>query len=63
MWDFGDVVRDAQPTFVREDARAALVATTDDYGYSDKWHYDTSGYIDLGTQFAEALHRLGARVN
>ena len=24
-------------------------------GYSDKWHYDSAGTIDLGRQFAEAL--------
>jgi hypothetical protein len=57
VWDYGDVVREAQAAFVRQDARASLVTTTDDYGYSDKWHYDTPGYIDLGRQFADALNR------
>ena len=37
---------------------AALVTTTDIYGYSDPWHYDSAGYIDLGKQFAIALHGL-----
>ena len=45
----------SQAAFVRDDACAALVTTTDGYDYSDKWHYDTAGYIDLGRQFAEAL--------
>jgi hypothetical protein len=30
----------------------------DGYGYSDKWHYDSAGYIDLGRQFAEAMANL-----
>jgi hypothetical protein len=38
--------------------RAALVTTTDTYGYSDPWHYDSSGYLDLGKQFAVAMHGL-----
>jgi iduronate 2-sulfatase len=63
VWDFGDVVRCAQAALVRRDAGAALVTTTDNYGYSDKWHYDTVGYIDLGRQFAEALHRLEMQAN
>ena len=53
-------VREAQAAFVEKDARAALVTSTDDYGYSDPYHYDTAGYIDLGRQFADALHELEA---
>ena len=56
VWEFGDVVRAAQAAWVEADGHAALVTTTDDYGYSDPWHYDTAGYIDLGRQFADALH-------
>lgn len=55
VWDHGNIVRNAQAMFVRNDRAAALVTTTDRYGYSDKWHYDTAGYIDLGRQFARAL--------
>jgi len=55
VWDYGRVVRDAQAMFVRKDGSAALVTTTDGYSYSDNWHYDTAGYIDLGKQFADAL--------
>ena len=58
VWDHGDMVRNAQAMFVRSDGSAALVTTTDRYRYSDKWHYDTAGYIDLGRQFAQALARL-----
>lgn len=55
VWDYGTAVREAQATFVENDESAALVTTTDGYRYSDKWHYDTAGYIDLGRQFAQAL--------
>lgn len=55
VWDLGGIVRDAQAMFVRRDGAAALVTSTDSYGYSDRWHYDTAGYIDLGRQFADAL--------
>ena len=61
VWDYGDVVRRAEADFCAKDACAALVTSTDKYGYSDKWHYDTAGYIDLGKQFAEALHALAQK--
>lgn len=52
VWVHGDRVRKAQADFVKKDGNAALVTSTDKYGNSDKWHYDTGGYIDLGKQFA-----------
>ncbi len=55
VWTHGDVVRAAQASFVEEDKNAALVKTTDNYGNSDPWHYDTAGYLDLGKQFADAF--------
>ena len=58
VWDYGEAIRAAQAAFVEHDARAALVTSTDAYGYSDKWHYDTAGYLDLGRQFAEAMMAL-----
>ena len=58
VWEFGDVVRTAQAAWVEADGHAALVTSTDEYGYSDPWHYDSAGYIDLGRQFAAALHSL-----
>ncbi len=58
VWDHGAVVRDAQTEFVRNDARAALVTATDEYGYSDNWHYDSAGYLDLGVKFADAYLRI-----
>lgn len=55
VWNYGDIVRDAQASFVADDGCAALVTSTDGYGYSDPWHYDSAGYIDLGAKFAEAI--------
>ncbi len=60
IWTHGDIVRQAQADFCEHDAAAALVTSTDEYGYSDPYHYDSAGYIDLGMQFADALHALGA---
>lgn len=55
VWEYGEVVRAAQAAWVEADGHAALVTATDEYGYSDPWHYDTAGYIDLGRRFADAL--------
>lgn len=57
-WRHGEIVRAAQMAFAKNDAAAAVVTTTDKYGYSDPWHYDSAGYLDLGVQFAEALYKL-----
>jgi len=58
VWDHGDTVRQAQADFVEGDGHAALVTSTDDYEYSDPWHYDTDGFVDLGSQFAVAMMRV-----
>ncbi len=61
VWTWGDAVRDAQANYVAEDGNAALVTSTDNYGYSDPWHYDSEGFIDLGRKFAEAIAALRNR--
>jgi len=58
VWNHGEIVRQAQKSYVTGDPRAALVTRTDAYGYSDPWHYDSAGYLDLGTRFATAVHEL-----
>ncbi len=55
VWRHGDLVRQAQASFVKNDRYARLVTETDDYNYSDPWHYDTYGYLELGKRFAEAI--------
>ena len=54
-WTHGEVVRAGQAAFVASDESARLITTTDTYGYSDPWHYDSAGYLDLGKQFAAGL--------
>jgi hypothetical protein len=61
VWTYGDVIRQAQADFVSDDGNAALVTSTDNYRYSDPWHYDSEGYIDLGRQFAIAMAKLRKR--
>ncbi|MBU3820565.1 sialate O-acetylesterase [Flavobacteriaceae bacterium XHP0103] len=58
VWDYGDLVQYAQEKFARTDGNAAIVRTTKFYNYSDKWHYDSAGFIDFGKQFAEELSKL-----
>jgi hypothetical protein len=58
VWKYGDIVRAEQENFVKHDANAAIVRTTDSYKYSDHWHYDTEGYLDLGKQFAKKMFEL-----
>ncbi|MEZ6042450.1 MAG: sialate O-acetylesterase [Planctomycetaceae bacterium] len=55
VWEYGEQVRKAQSDFVQRDENAAIVTTTDAYGYSDPWHYDSAGYLDLGARFADAV--------
>ncbi|MCB1019110.1 MAG: hypothetical protein H6509_00360 [Bryobacterales bacterium] len=55
MWNHGAIVRAAQQAFVDSDVAAAIVTSTDSYGYSDPAHYDSAGYVDFGKKFAEAL--------
>lgn len=61
VWDHGDIVRAAQHAFAEKDRSAAVVTSTDSYLYSDQWHYDSFGYLDLGERFAEALKQLDGK--
>ena len=55
VWDHGELVQYAQEKYARTDGSAAIVRSTRYYKYSDPWHYDSEGYVDLGKKFAEAL--------
>jgi hypothetical protein len=61
VWEYGDIVRIAQADFVKKDGRAVLVTSTDNYGYSDPYHYDSKGFLDLGNKFAEALYSISKK--
>jgi len=41
---------------VKHDENAPIGISTDEYNYSDPWHYDSAGYLDLGEKFADAVH-------
>lgn len=58
VWKWGDRIRAAQQGFCENDPAAALVTSTDSYGYSDPYHYNSAGYVDLGIRFAQAMHVL-----
>jgi len=58
VWEYGDIVRQAQHQFVNDDPDAAIVTNTDTYSYSDPWHYDSEGFIDMGIQFAVRIDSL-----
>ncbi|MEC9092657.1 MAG: sialate O-acetylesterase [Planctomycetota bacterium] len=60
-WKHGQIVRAAQMNYARLDGNAVTVVSTDQYGYSDPWHYDSAGYLDLGKEFAQALIQLEAK--
>ena len=55
---FGETVEQQQRAFVESDANAALMDRTLAYAYSDDLHYDTAGYLEMGRDFAEAMHDL-----
>jgi len=57
-WRYGELVQYAQEEYVRNGKNAAIVRDTQYYQYSDPWHYDSKGYIDLGIKFAEAIYIL-----
>lgn len=61
VWTWGDALREEQAQFVTADGNAVLVTSTEHYGYSDPWHYDSEGYLDLGEKFAEAIAGLRRR--
>lgn len=59
VMDYIETVQQAQQDFVNDDACAAYVTVTDDIEHSDDaWHYDSDGYIRMGTAFAGAIKEL-----
>lgn len=59
VWNTGELVQYAQEKFVKNDKNAAIVRSTKKYNYgNDPWHYDSSGYINLGKNFAEEIFKL-----
>jgi hypothetical protein len=52
---YGDIVRQAQASFVASDPYAAYIDAPVGHGWSDPWHYDSKTYLDLGVSFAKAI--------
>ena len=62
VMDYIETVQRAQQEYTKSDACASYVTVTDDLEYSDDaWHYDTDGFVRLGTAFAEAMRELELR--
>lgn len=61
VWDYGELVQYAQEKYAKTDKNAAIVRNTRYYKYSDPWHYNSNGYIDLGEKFAEAVYLLNKK--
>lgn len=58
VWKFGKIIMQQQENYTTLNKNVVIVRSTSNYGYSDKYHYDTNGYIDLGKQFANELIKL-----
>lgn len=58
VWEYGELIQHSQEKFAKTDGNAAIVRNTRYYKYSDPWHYDSAGYIDLGEKFADAIYKL-----
>ncbi|MBO6576815.1 MAG: hypothetical protein JJ896_14400 [Rhodothermales bacterium] len=62
VMDYIGTVQQAQQDWVENDACAAYMTDTDGYAYlDDGWHYDSDGFVAMGTAFAEAMLALEAR--
>ena len=58
VWDYLELVQYAQEQFAKKDKNTSIIRSTKNYEYSDPWHYDSAGFIDLGKQFAKAIKKL-----
>ncbi|SMD32821.1 protein of unknown function [Reichenbachiella faecimaris] len=58
VWKYGELVQHAQEEFVRNDRNAAIVRETRNYDYSDPYHYNSDGYINIGIEFANTVYLL-----
>ncbi|MFY0672763.1 MAG: hypothetical protein JXQ87_05140 [Bacteroidia bacterium] len=61
VWTYLDLVQNAQESFVANDKNSIIVRSTANYNYSDMWHYDSKGFIDLGIQFANHYYILNQK--
>ena len=58
VWAFGELVQYGQEKFAAKEPHVSIVRTTSIYKYTDKYHYKSDGYIDLGKEFAKSIFLL-----
>lgn len=58
VWDFAELVQYGQEKFASTQSNVSIVRTTSNYKYSDKWHYNSEGFLELGKEFAQAIFQL-----
>lgn len=59
VMDYIETVQQAQQDFADDDVCAAYVTVTENLGYlDDGWHYNTEGFVRLGTAFGGAMSEL-----
>lgn len=63
IWRFGELVQYGQEKFALTEPNVSIVRSTSKYLYSDKYHYKSDGYIDLGKEFAKAIVNLNKKDN
>nr|WP_315158082.1 sialate O-acetylesterase [uncultured Flavobacterium sp.] len=63
IWRFGELVQYGQEKFALTEPNVRIVRSTSKYLYSDKYHYKSEGYIDLGKEFAKAIIILNKKGN
>lgn len=63
IWRFGELVQYGQEKFALTEPNVRIVRSTSKYLYSDKYHYKSEGYIDLGKEFAKAIVNLNKKDN
>jgi len=57
VWDYLELIQYGQEKFVLTDRNAVIVRETRNYNYSDPYHYNSQGYIDLGKKFADSIYK------
>ncbi|MBC5839078.1 sialate O-acetylesterase [Flavobacterium muglaense] len=58
VWPFGELVQYAQEKFASKEPHVKIVRSTSSYDYTDRYHYKSTGYIDLGKEFAKSIFLL-----
>ena len=58
VFPYGDLVQQAQETYAKTETNVAIVRSTRFYTFSDRWHYNSEAYIDLGNRFASVLQKV-----